>query len=268
LNVMVDIQGLNNSETSDDVRSLTQENTSKLNQYLFNKSTVEAKAGAKIVFWAEGNSVILKEDEKNLYDKATAIAREHNIYLGIAVAVIDHTQTRFLENKFVVFDPEGIKAIDYWKGVSVPGAEEPISNNVPSGIQKISSEFGTLAGVICFDMDFPDYLKSASGADIVLAPSNDYKEIDPMHTDMSKFRAIEQGFNLIRHTSNGLSIGTDYTGRVISEMDHFRKNDKVLITQLPTQGVKTVYSVIGDVFIAVCLILLIFAILFLKYTKQ
>src|SRR5690606_30131911 len=122
----------------------------------------------------------------------------------------------------------------------------------------------TLAGAICFDLDFPDYMKNASGADILLAPSNDWKEIDPIHTDMSKFRAIEQGFNFIRQTSFGLSVGTDYTGKVISEMDHFTDSDKVLITQLPTKGTKTIYSIIGDTFIVFCLLLLISILIILK----
>lgn len=157
--------------------------------------------------------------------------------------------------------------IDYWKGISVPGAEEPISNNQPTGIQKIETEYGTLASAICFDLDFPNYLKAAKGSDIFLAPSSDWKEIDPLHTDMSKFRAIEQGFNFIRQTSFGLSIGTDYTGKIISEMDHYTDSDKVMITNLPTKGVLTPYSIIGDAFIVFCLLLLISTAFFLKTKK-
>src|SRR5690606_38212643 len=99
------------------------------------------------------------------------------------------------------------------------------------------------------DLDFPNYLKDASGSDILLAPSNDWKEVAKIHADMSKFRAIEQGFNFIRQTSFGISIGTDYTGEVISEMNHFNSDDKILVTQLPTKGTKTIYSKIGDTFI-------------------
>ncbi len=267
LNVQVNINGLNNEETKNDVKIETRKNTSKLNQNLFDRSIKEAKAGAKIVFWAEGNGVILKEDENELYEKASKIASDQNIYLGIGVAVIDPLKTKFLENKFVLFDKNGNKVIDYWKGISVPNAEAPISNNKATGIQKIKTEYGTIAGAICFDLDFPDFLKQASGTDILLSPSNDYKEIDPMHTDMARFRAIEQGFNFIRQTSNGLSVGTDYTGKVISEMDHFTDNDKVLITQIPTKGVTTIYSKIGDSFIVFCLLLLILILIVIKKNK-
>ena len=259
LKVLIDIQGLTNEETVEDVKLQTRKNTDRLNQDLFDRAIAEAQTGAKIVFWAEGNAVILKEDESKLYQKASKIANEQNIYLGIGVAVIDPTNSKFLENKFVIFDQAGNTAIDYWKGISVPGGEVEVSNNKATGIQKVSTPYGKLAGVICFDLDFPGYLEQASGADILLAPSNDWKEIDPLHTNMAKFRAIEQGFNLIRHTSFGLSAGTDYTGQEISKMDHFTDADKVLTTQLPTKGVKTIYTMIGDSFIVVCLVVLVFA---------
>ncbi|WP_442267405.1 nitrilase-related carbon-nitrogen hydrolase [Tenacibaculum sp. ZS6-P6] len=264
LAVSFDIGGFKKQETKHETRTEAKKQTTKLNQYLFDKSIEEAEAGAKIVFWAEGNAVILKEDEQNLYKKASLVASDKKIYLGLGLAVINHTKAKFLENKFVVFNPNGEKVIDYWKGISVPGAEAPISDNKYTGIQKIETEYGIIGGAICFDLDFPNYLKQAKGSDIFLAPSNDYREIDPIHTDMAKFRAIEQGFNLIRQTSNGLSIGTDYTGKVISQMDHFTDNKKILITQLPTKGVKTIYSKIGDSFIALCFLILISVIILLK----
>lgn len=253
LAVDFNVGGLNDQQTRIEAKN----QTTQLNQYLFDRSIAEAGRGAEIVFWAEGNGVILKKDEQELYKKASQVAADQNIYLGIGVAVLDHTKAKYLENKFVVFDKSGRKVIDYWKGISVPGAEAPISNNTYTGIQQVSTEYGTLAAAICFDMDFPGYLKGAKGADMLLAPSNDWQDIDPIHTDMAKFRAIEQGFNLIRQTSHGLSAGIDYTGKMVSEMDHFTDNGKVMITQLPTKGVKTIYSVIGDSFIAFCLLLIV-----------
>ncbi|WP_375580814.1 hypothetical protein ABWH96_07295 [Marivirga tractuosa] len=155
----IDLQGLNDKERANDVKIETRRNTSKLNQYLFDRSIAEAKAGAKIVFWAETNGIILKEDENELYRQASQIASQQDIYLGLGIAVVDPTNSKYLENKFVLFDKNGSKVIDYWKGISVPGAEAPISNNTATGIQKIETQYGTIAGVICFDLDFPNYLK-------------------------------------------------------------------------------------------------------------
>ncbi|WP_103070141.1 nitrilase-related carbon-nitrogen hydrolase [Aquimarina sediminis] len=237
---------------------------SDLNQNLLDRSVKEAKAGAKIVFWAEGNGFILKEDENKLYESASLMAKENGIYLGAGVSVIDPTNDKPLENKFVLFDPNGKKTIEYWKVIPVPGGEKAMSNIKGDAIQKSKTPYGIIGSAICFDMDFPEYLKQAKGTDIMLVPSNDWKGIDPIHTNMAKFRAIEQGFNLIRQTSFGLSAGFDYTGKKLSEMDHFTDNDKILITQLPTKGITTVYSLIGDIFIYYCLLMLIVVLFRLK----
>lgn len=251
------LEGLKDKEKGQENKMEAQRQITKVNQHLFDRSIAEAKAGAKIVFWAEGNGAILKEDEQRLYRKASKIAAKQKIYLGMGVAVLDHTKAKYLENKFVVFDTAGNKVIDYWKGISVPGGEVEVSNNKATGIQKVATPYGTIAGAICFDLDFPEYLRQAKGADILLAPSNDWKEIDPIHTEMARFRAIEQGVNLIRQTSHGLSVGADYTGKVMSKMDHFTDDEKTLITQLPTKGVGTLYAVIGDSFIGFCLLLFV-----------
>ena len=112
LATMVNINGLKNKETENAIKIETRKNTSRLNQNLLDRSITEAEAGAKIVFWAEGNGVILKEDENELYEKAGKVAAEQNIFLGIGVAVINPKNLKFLENKFVLFDKNGNKVIN------------------------------------------------------------------------------------------------------------------------------------------------------------
>jgi apolipoprotein N-acyltransferase len=80
-----------------------------------------------------------------------------------------------------------------------------------------------VTSVICFDADSVQLLQQAGdgAADLVLIPSNDWREIDPRHTQMAVFRAVEQGFNMVRHVSNGFSAAVDYQGRVRGVMDHY-----------------------------------------------
>jgi apolipoprotein N-acyltransferase len=40
---------------------------------------------------------------------------------------------------------------------------------------------------------------------------------------------------------------------MVTEMSSFDKNDKIMIAELPVKGVTTVYSVIGDMFIYLCM---------------
>ncbi len=71
---------------------------------------------------------------------------------------------------------------------------------------------------------------------------------------MASFRAIEQGFNLIRQTSQGLSAAFDYQGRRSAAMDHYHTTDYAMVSQVPTRGVHTLYSRVGDWIAWVCLV--------------
>jgi len=66
---------------------------------------------------------------------------------------------------------------------------------------------------------------------------------------MAVFRAVENGFNLLRATGEGLSIACDAHGRTLGRMDAFTTGQpKLLLVHLPTRGVWTFYSVAGDWF--------------------
>jgi apolipoprotein N-acyltransferase len=138
----------------------------------------------------------------------------------------------------------------------VPGSETAISATDDGHIKSAATPHGRLGAAICFDMDFPKLLQEAGrqGVDVLLAPSNDWKEIDPWHSHMARLRAVEQGFNMVRHVSGGLSLATDYHGRVLASMDHYTAEDRVMIAQVPTQGVTTLYARVGDLFAWVCLL--------------
>jgi len=225
-----------------------------INEDLLQRTEREAIAGARIVFWGEANAFVFKEDEPALIQRAAEVARAHEIYLGVAVGTWNAAGEKPLENKLVLLDPTGNVAWENWKAIPVPGGESAISALDDGLLKTTETPYGRLGGVICFDMDFPGLLKQAgqADADIMLVPSNDWKEIDPWHSHMARFRAIEQGFNLVRHTSKGLSVATDSNGRVLSSMDHYTASDRVLISRIPTRGRTTIYSRISDSFAWLC----------------
>jgi apolipoprotein N-acyltransferase len=99
-------------------------------------------------------------------------------------------------------------------------------------------------------MDWPGLIRQAGKADvdIMLAPSNDWKPIRKLHSRMASFRAIENGFSLLRATGNGLSAGFDYQGRMLAASDSFENDQNLMIADLPKKGVTTIYARIGDVF--------------------
>ncbi len=230
----------------------------QINDDLLERSEREARAGAKIVFWGESNAFVCKNDEARLIERSSQLARTENIYLGLGVGTWNREAEKPLENKLILIDPQGTVLWETLKAIPIPGGESAISARDDGKLKSANTPFGRLGAVICFDMDFPGLLKQAGDleTDLLLVPSNDWREIDPWHTHMARFRAIEQGFNLVRHVSLGLSVATDYQGRVLSSMDHYTASDRVLLSQVPTQGKKTIYSRIGDSFAWICCVAL------------
>ncbi len=112
-----------------------------------------------------------------------------------------------------------------------------------------------VAAAICYDYDFPYLAKGygAIGADMVILPSSDWRGIDPLHTEMAAFRAVEQGHSILRSTRFGLSAGITPYGEMVSQMSSFDNNDKIMYSQLPTKGVTTLFSVIQDSFVYLCI---------------
>jgi apolipoprotein N-acyltransferase len=222
---------------------------------LLTRAEHEAQAGAKIVFWAEANAPAFKEDEKILVQRGSKLASNYGIYLGMAVGVWNTGKNPPLENKLVLIKPDGSIAWEYNKARPVPGEEAAMQIRGDGKLKVAETSFGRISGIICFDADFPQLLSQAGAlrADIVLDPSNDWRAIDPWHTEMASFRAIEQGVNLVRQTSNGLSAAYDYQGRRLSAVDHYRTSDYDMVSEVPTRGVRTTYSKLGDWFAWLCL---------------
>jgi apolipoprotein N-acyltransferase len=224
--------------------------TEGVNDDLLLRADREAQGGAKIVFWAEGNAIVLKEDEGTLLARGSELAARDHIYLGMALGILNPGQNKPLENKFVVAGPDGKIVMDYYKSHPVPGEEAAMSVTKDGRLQVMKTSFGRISAIICFDADFPQLLAQAGvlNSDIVLDPSNDWRAIDPWHTEMASFRAIEQGVNLDRQTSHGLSQAFDYQGRSLAAMDYFRSSDYAMVADIPTRGVRTVYGRFGDWF--------------------
>ena len=217
---------------------------------LFARAEREGAAGAKVVFWGEANAPVLAEDEAALVRRAGEFTKRTGLYLGMALASWHRDSKPPLANKLVMVKPDGTIASEFYKARPVPGSEAMLSIKRDGKLRVLDSPWGRITSVICFDADFPQLLAQAGklDADIVLVPSNDWEAIDPWHTQMASFRAIEQGVNLVRQTSHGLSAAFDYQGRVLASMDHYRAADHAMISQVPTRGVHTAYALLGDWF--------------------
>lgn len=220
---------------------------------LLARSQQQARAGARIVFWQEGAVYVLQDDEAALIQRGCELARREELYLGMAVGTVPQGfPDQPLENKVVLIDPAGIVRWEYRKFKLVPGVETSVPGD--GVIPVLETPYGRIATVICFDLDFPDYVRQAgqSGVDLLLAPSNDWEAIDPLHTHMAAFRAVENGCSLVRPTGHGLSIAVDYQGRVLAATDYFATEDPVMVAHVPIRGTRTLYAAMGDLFAWLC----------------
>ena len=186
------------------------------------------------------------EDEAALIARGQEIARQEGIYLAMSLGTVYQDDSPH-EVKLIIADPQGQIALEHYKygGQSVEGFKPG------DGILRtVETPYGTLSGIICWDTNFhkPVLQAGRNGTDILLSTSLEYQAIDPMHAQMATFRAIENGVSLVRVADNGLSIVTDPYGRTVAAVDHFTTSERVIVAQVPSKGVFTLYPIIGDLF--------------------
>jgi apolipoprotein N-acyltransferase len=91
------------------------------------------------------------------------------IYLGIGMGVAPRHSTEIkAENRFLFLDPRGDTLFDYAKQNPVPGGEAA-SSIIPVHdyrLPTVQTPNGRIAGAICFDMDFPSFIRQAGVAHI------------------------------------------------------------------------------------------------------
>ena len=107
------------------------------------------------------------------------------------------------------------------------------------------------AMAICFDFDFSYLLRNAHDADLVIGPSWYWASIGTNLWEHNIFRAIENGFTMVKCSEHGISGAVDPFGRIIAAMPTL--NDQLYTFQLPVQkGVKTLFESGGWMFGWVC----------------
>ncbi len=241
--------------SEDQVANLRSATNEGANELLI-RSEREAIAGVKIIFWSESAAYILKEDEAGLLGRGSALAAKYHVYLGMALGTWTPGAKLPLENKLVLIEPSGAIAWQYLKARPTPGPEAAMSVKADGHLHHLDTPFGRLGAAICYDMDFPKLMAQAGEQrdEVVLSPAGDWQAIDPRHTEIASFRAIEQGFNLVRQSNGGLSAAYDFQGRRLAAMDQYQATDLTMIAEVPTRGTRTIYSVVGDWLAWLCIL--------------
>jgi apolipoprotein N-acyltransferase len=221
---------------------------------LFAASVRLMPSGIKILSWASGNAVVFAEDEAKLVTRMQEFARLHRVYFFPGLQVLgNHFHPD--DNHVLAILPDGTIAYDHYKGRN-PGRGFYEGKT----IETIETPYGKIASPICFEMEFHRFIRQAGkeGVDIMIVPGDEpARGAADMHTEYSMLRAVENGFSMLRTTLEGLTMGADYQGRVLSQMSFYNTlHERTLITEMPVKGIRTFYAMTGDWFAWGCVILL------------
>jgi len=217
---------------------------SNINEQLFAQSKKAADFGAKIIFWSEIDGIIYPENEQAFLKRAQDFARENNVYFAPAVLSFKY-DSQYAENKIIMINPKWEIAYEYEKTISrYPTKSDGI-------IHAIQTPYGKIATVICFDADFPKFVRSITkqDIDILLIPKFDTPRISPGHTYSSSLRWVEGGFSVVNQVILWTSIASDYRGNILAYQDFATTKDKIMVADVPTKGRRTLYAMFGDWFI-------------------
>ena len=210
---------------------------------LFAQSERAAAAGARVIFWSEGNGVVIEEGEQAFMARSADFAKRTGTWFAPAVVVLRYGQT-ISDNKIVMFSPEGVPAYTYVKTMSwYPTGSDGV-------LKVVDTPYGRIGSAICFDMDFPAFIHrlGALRADIVLVPAFDREKIRPYHTEVGLLRGIENGFSVVRQTNEGTSMAIDGAGHPVARQEYFETQDRLMLSDVPTRRVPTLYAALGEWF--------------------
>jgi len=239
----------------------------EINDLFLANCDIAAMSNAKIVF---GNEIMLNmhaENEEEYINRAKAVAVKNGIYIGLPLLIYEQDNPNARpKNKISWISPQGEMLFAFYKAKPTPG-EGDYGDGL---IRHFDSPYGRISSVICFDMDFLDLMQQAGPLhiDIMLVPGNDWQEITPYHTHAASFRGIEQGFNLVRSASRGLSASFNYKGQLLSCQDYFNTQDTLFYSDVPTKGRHTVYALIEDLFAWICIAYFFSVIIFLLTRRR
>lgn len=235
-------------------------------------TTEAASSHSEIIVFQEFSLVIPEEEEQEAILNLKEIAKENDIYLCIAYVsmpeLLEGEHKEFMgymelsdeeeegKNMALFISNRGEIVTEYQKHNLVFGEDTWVLEG-PGVIPVVETPHGRVGIAICRDMEFPDYMRQAGkqNADIVLAPSYEAM-ISLSITYAQMLRSIEHGFSFVRPCANGLSIAVDFNGRLLSSMNYFTSSNSIMYADVPTKGIRTIYTSIGDLFAWICVFVL------------
>ncbi|MBN1799734.1 MAG: carbon-nitrogen hydrolase family protein [Spirochaetales bacterium] len=226
------------------------------------KTRQAVKHGAKIIIWQETSLMLESSVADALLLEMKNLADKEDVYILVAYERLFNDKEKKdkpMQNTGVLFTPEGKKAWEYTKAFPIPGFEDYMVNAGPQDIPYLDTPYGRLGQVICFDSAFPHYIRQAAekNIDLLLIPAWDTVAHTPRVSFTSAYRAVENGFTMIRIAGDGHSAVIDPYYRQWAGQNTFDQGARNFYANVPVLSTNTFYAAFGFIFpYAVVLLLL------------
>lgn len=225
--------------------------------YLTSEAERAADGGAKVACWNEEAFCIDVAKENDFLDVAAKLSESYGMTLFLAYETYhsENTGDELEYNKLMIIQPDGTR-LEYIKTHLVPVMEAPYYVKGDGEIPTVGTENGVFSGIICFDDSYISFNHGfgakTSGlfenTDILFVPSWDWSSVAVTHTKCSEFRAVENGYALVKPTYDGLSAAVDRYGRELFLSDTNENGyDSVAVIDVPVAGRQTFYGRYGNI---------------------
>ena len=193
-------------------RSEDQRNADQIAQ-LTAMTQLAASNGAKVVVWPE--ETLNYDPRVTRTDWIPALVRRTGVYL--AMGFTPNGDDPSAPNTSLLWSPQGDVTAVYYKTkrVLVEGESFTPGTVYPT----VETPHGVLGMIICFDIDFPDgpaRQVARNGAQMILAPSIDFRSVADIRSASTAFRAVENRVALVKADVAWDSVIAAPNGRVIS----------------------------------------------------
>ena len=189
-----------------------------------------AEQGARLVVWNEGGLRFDPQQEHT--EELRTLARETNTFIVMGY-LIDEADGK-TRNATTVLAPDGEFLGVY--GKDHPGTFAGDVNDFQGDFPVYDTEIGTLATIICYDLDYTDTARimTRGGAQLIAAPSSDVPAIAVTHYTHLVFRAIENRVSMVKADSRFDSAIIDPWGRILRRtVDPHGATQATLIADVP-----------------------------------
>ncbi|MBX3464750.1 MAG: hypothetical protein KF830_16390 [Planctomycetes bacterium] len=176
-------------------------------------AALAGEAGAALLVTPETGAWVGNRDRALAH--FAAVAQRHGLTLALGVW---HQPTN--DNRIWFVDRGGELRAEYSKAHLVPWLEHYTrGDGAPVQVPFAGLALG---GMICQDDNFTDIARGhgRAGVPIVAVPTNDWPAIREFHLENAVFRAIENGYAVVRAASGGISALVSPRGEVVRRFDH------------------------------------------------